>query len=70
MKKLIYLLAITVLLSCSKDDDCQEAKDSINAYYDTQVQFFIDNPNPDGIDYRKIGFLNEERNRKLANACD
>ena len=70
MKNLIYLGLSIFLISCSKDDDCQGKKNEINSYYDKQVEYINNNPGPDGIDYRQLGLVNNERNNKLANACD
>jgi hypothetical protein len=74
MKKSLLLISLgATLLSCSNDDspgNCQAEKDKINQYYDNQVQQVRDNPSSSGINYRQIGLLNEERNKKLSNACN
>lgn len=71
MKKIMLLFIASLIFGCSSDDNCQENEDAINLKYDTQIQYVKDNPNATyGIDYRQIGLLNEERNRKLADACE
>jgi hypothetical protein len=70
MKKIFYLIFSLFILSCSKDDDCQEKINEINAYYDQQVQYVMDNPDPWGVNYNQISLLNQERNKKLQNACN
>jgi len=74
MKKALLILVFALsLLSCSNDDDnnsCQTNKDAINQKYDKQVQQVKDNPGPGGIDYRQIGLLEQERSKKLSEACN
>lgn len=69
MKKIILLLVASTILSCS-NNNCSEEKQSINDYYDQQVQKAKDNAGPTGPDYRQIGYLEEERDKKLAQACN
>lgn len=71
MKKLLLFILVSTIMSCSNDDDsCQANKDAINQKYDSQIQKAKDNPGPGGIDYRQIGLLNEERDKKLDSACN
>ena len=73
MKKLLLpLILVALSISCSNDDsdNCQSNKDAINAKYDKQVQQVKDNPDPSGINYKQIGLLNDERNKKLSEACN
>ena len=69
MKKTLFILAISTLLSCSSNN-CSEERESINSYFDKQVQEVKDNPGPTGPDYRQIGLLEKEREKKLAEACN
>ena len=72
MKKIILIIAIMLLSFSCSNNDCSEEKQSLNDYYDKQVQQVKDNGvnNPLGIDYRQIGLLENERTRKLAAACN
>ena len=74
MKKAISLLALGLcLLSCSNDDggdNCQARKDEINQHYNTQIDYVMNNPGPNGIDYQQIALLNQERDQKLSEACN
>ena len=71
MKKKIILLLFTILfISCSKDDDCKAEKAKITEFYDHQIQLCYESDSPLGIDYRKIGLLRDEKERKLAEACN
>lgn len=71
MNKITFALLIIFLAGCSSDNnDCQANKDAINKKYDDQIQYVKDHPGSDGIDYRQITLLNEERNKKLETACD
>ncbi len=68
--KTIFLSFIAIILfSCSKDD-CASIINEINNYYDAQIQLVINNPVLGEIDYRKIGILNKDRERKLQTACN
>lgn len=72
MKKLFFIFFSIMLLSssCSKDDDCTGNYNEINQSYQIQIDYIKNNPEPGwGVDYRKIGILENERNKKLANAC-
>lgn len=72
MKKALLLIALGLcLLSCSNDDgnNCQAQRDEINTYYDKQIEYVTNNPGPGGIDYAQISLLNQERDRKLSEAC-
>jgi hypothetical protein len=70
MKKNIFIILFaSLVLSCSNDGNCQENKDAINSKYDNQIQYVRDNPGIDGIDFRQIGLLNDERSIKLDQAC-
>lgn len=59
------------LFSCS-GENCSEEKESINKYYDSQVQQVKNNgkDSPMGIDYRQISLLEAERDKKLNEACN
>jgi hypothetical protein len=73
MKKLFSTLILaSLLISCSNDNDdsCQSNKDAINLKYDIQIQYVRDHPGPTGIDYRQITLLQQERDNKIANACN
>lgn len=74
MKKAILLLALGLsLISCSNDDstdNCQAARDQINNHYNTQIEYVMNNPGPQGIDYQQIALLNQERDLKLSEACN
>jgi hypothetical protein len=71
MKKLVLLAVLALSVSCSNDDDnCDQKASEINAYYDQQVQYVMDNPDPWGVNYNQISLLNQERNKKLQNACN
>lgn len=74
MKKAILFLALSLcLLSCSNDDstdNCQAARDEIIHHYDTQIEYVMNNPGPNGIDYQQIALLNQERDHKLSEACN
>ncbi len=69
MKKIIFILAISTLLSCSSNN-CSEEQQSINDYYDKQIQYVKNNPFAGQIDYRQIGLLEDERDKKLSEACN
>jgi hypothetical protein len=69
MKNIFYLFICVLLLSCSSKD-CSEETKSINDYYDQQIQKVNDNPGPTGPDYRQIQLLEDERDKKLSNACN
>tara|TARA_R110002126_G_scaffold42182_1_gene122122 strand:- start:786 stop:962 length:177 start_codon:yes stop_codon:yes gene_type:complete len=58
-----------VTFGCSSNN-CSEEKKSINDYYDQQVQHVKDNAGPTGPDYRQIGLLEDEREKKLNQACN
>jgi hypothetical protein len=73
MKKTILILALILcLFSCSNDDgnNCQAERDEINQYYDQQIEYVMNHPGPNGIDYRQIEILNQERQRRLDQACN
>jgi len=70
MKKFYLVLLVTIIVGCSSNNDCKSEKEAINKKYDEQVQYVKDHPDPDGINYRQIELLNNERNKKLAEACD
>lgn len=64
MKKLLLLFVLTfALFSCSKDDDCQEQKDTITLQYQT----LLDNPN---ISSEQRSELKIERDRKIKEVCN
>lgn len=69
MKKITLLFIILIIFSCSSNN-CSEEKQSINDYYDTQIQQVKDNAGPTGPDYRQIGLLEDERDKKLSSACN
>lgn len=75
MKKIILTSIIAFsILSCSKSDsDCDSKRAEINVYYDKQIKYAKDNPEgPNGIygvNYRKIGLLEQERQKKLSESC-
>jgi hypothetical protein len=62
----------TLLFACSNDDgdDCQAKKDQINQQFDAQVEYVMNHPGPSGIDYNQISLLEQERSRKLSQACN
>ncbi len=66
-----FLLA-TMMFACSNDDgdDCQAKKDQINQHFDAQVEYVMNNPEPGGVDYNQISLLEQERSRKLSEACN
>jgi len=73
MKKSILLIFALVALSCSSEDviplnDCEGTQAEINAYYDGQINWVVENSSP--VDNRKIELLNQERANRLENACD
>jgi len=66
--KLLQVIALSILLfSCSKDDKCAEEKAKIKANYDAQIQAEYENT---PIDYSKISLLTQERDNRVAKACD
>lgn len=69
MKNIIILLAI-LFISCSSNDNCQEKRDEINTTFDAQVEWVMDNPGPNGVNYTQINNLEAERNLKLEEACN
>ena len=69
MKKFILLSAALAIVSCS-NNNCSEEKQSINDYYDKQIQYVKNNAGPTGPDYRQIGLLEDEREKKLDQACN
>ena len=69
MNKIFLLLVAISILGCSKDDNCEGDKATINLKYDNLVQYVKDNPGPGGIDYSQISLLNQERDLKLEQAC-
>lgn len=69
MKALKIVALCLLMMSCSDDDkNCSGNKSEINKEYDRQVQWVMENTNP--IDNRQIALINEERAKKLQNACD
>lgn len=73
MKKSTLILALAMsMLSCSKDDadNCQQKMAQINQYYATQIKYVQENPGPGGVDQSQIELLKQERNMKLAEACN
>lgn len=68
MKKSIFILAILLVVSCTKDD-CNGNYNEIYNNYQTQINYLHDHPFGGVIDYRKIQFLEAERDKKLSNAC-
>jgi len=66
-----FLSLLFLLASCS-GENCSEEKESINKYYDSQVQQVKDNgkDSPLGIDYRQMSLLEAERENKLKAACN
>ena len=69
MKNIVLAIFALALFSCS-NENCSEEKQSINNYFDKQVQIVRDNPGPTGPDFRKIESLELERDRKLEQACN
>ena len=69
MKKIIYLCVAISVFGCSSDN-CSEEKQSINEYYENQIQQVKDNPVGGQINYRQIQLLEEERDKKLNEACN
>ena len=69
MKKVAFILIATLVLSCSKSDNCSGNYNDISQNYQTQIDYQINNPAGGIIDYRKIDILKQERDKKLANAC-
>lgn len=71
MKNLFLSILGILLFSCSKDDNhCEDQKKAIANHYALQIQQVRDNPSPGwGIDYRKISILEQERDKKIMNAC-
>ncbi len=65
MRKITLLISL-IIFGYPNDDDCQGKKSEINTYYDKQIQYARYNPANTGINYRQIGLLNDERNKKLA----
>ncbi len=67
----IGFLISAALFSCSNDDgnNCQQRQDEINNYYDQHIEYVMNNPGPNGVDYEQIALLNQERYRKLSEAC-
>lgn len=64
MKKLLLLFVLTfIMFSCSKEDDCQEQKDAINAEY----KVYLDNPN---ISSEQRSELKIERDRRIRDICN
>lgn len=70
MKKITIAIAIAAFIGCSSNNNCDAEKDAINKKYDEQIKYVKDNPGPNGVDTRQISLLNEERNKKLNEACD
>lgn len=72
MKKLFLPILATILFSCSNDDNnnCDAEKQTITEKYEKQIQYVRDHPSPTGIDYRQITLLQQERDNKIANACN
>lgn len=71
MKNLLSVLIVSLcFLSCSNDNDCSGNRAEINQYFDQQIQYVENNPSNYGIDYSQISLLNQERNKKLENACN
>lgn len=69
MRNIILTLLVLTVFGCS-DNNCSEEKQSINDYYDQQVQQVKNNPGPTGPDYRQIEYLEKDRDKKLAEACN
>lgn len=69
MKKTILLFTAFMVFGCS-NNNCSEEKQSINEYYDKQIQYIKNNAGPTGPDYRQIGLLEDEREKKLNQACN
>lgn len=71
MKKALLILCALFLFSCSQDEDCSSQKKEIKEYYENEIQKVYDNTqNGETVDNRKINLIKEERDRKLAEACD
>jgi len=71
MKKLFLPILATILFSCSNDNNnCDAEKQAITEKYEKQIQYVRDHPGPTGIDYRQITLLQQERDNKIANACN
>lgn len=69
MKNLLFILITFTIIGCSSNN-CSEEKQSINDYYDQQILQVNNNPGPTGPDYRQIGLLEKEREKKLNEACN
>lgn len=69
MKKILSILAFTLLLSCSSDDEsCADKKAAINENFDEQIAWVQENTNP--VNQNQINNLNAEREIRLDEACD
>jgi hypothetical protein len=68
----IFIALLILLFSCSKPEngDCLVEKQKIIKYYAVQIQYVNDHPGPDGVDYRQIALLQQERDRKIYEACN
>lgn len=71
MKKIPFLLfVLSSIFACSSDDNsCDAKKLQITNEYQTQINYVLNHPNPDGIDYGQIDLLKQERDNKISNAC-
>lgn len=67
MKPIKFLFLLLILSSCSNDDDCASKRKAINDQIDRQLRLVYENP---PVSQNQIQSLNEERDRKLAKACD
>jgi hypothetical protein len=71
MKKIFLPILAAILFSCSNDNgNCDAEKQTITEKYEKQIQYVKDHPGPTGIDYRQISLLQQERDNKIANACN
>lgn len=74
MKKSIKILLlaaiVTIIIGCSAEEDCGAKKQQIRDHYENQIQSVKDNPTPNGVDWAQITLIQQERDRKLAEACN
>lgn len=71
MKNIFQIITFLSIIACSSpEDDCADKKNEINETFDAQVEWVINNPGPNGIDYDQLYALEAERNLRLEQACD
>lgn len=72
LQSIVIGFLVLIAISCSKDEgfNCQDRRDEINQYYDQKIEYVMNHPGPNGIDYRQIELLNIDRQRELSEACD